>query len=90
MRNTVLVIFFFLGSLQAVRPQAPRIVNVINFVRQTEPRYEDVTDEVLFNTTVEEMNLLKRYGMKGTFLLQLMHWSIRFISNCSRTVRKRV
>lgn len=70
MRNTVLVIFFFLGSLQAVRPQAPRIVNVINFVRQTEPRYEDVTDEVLFNTTVEEMNLLKRYGMKGTFLLQ--------------------
>ncbi len=70
MKNAVFVIFLFLGSLQAARPQAPRIVNVINFVRQTEPRYEDVTDEVIFDTTVEEVNLLKRYGMKGTFLLQ--------------------
>ena len=37
MKNAVFVIFLFLGSLQAARPQAPRIVNVINFVRQTEP-----------------------------------------------------
>lgn len=49
---------------------APRIVNVINFIRQTEPRIDAITDEVLYRTVVEQVKLLNRYGIKGTYLLQ--------------------
>ncbi len=49
---------------------APRVVNVINFIRQTEPRFEAITDEVLYQTVVEQVKLLNRYHIKGTFLLQ--------------------
>lgn len=50
--------------------QAARIVNVINFIRQTEPRINEITDEVLFQTTAEEVKLLNRNNIKGTYLLQ--------------------
>jgi len=49
---------------------APRIVNVVNFIRQTEPRIDAITDEVLYQTVVEEVKLLNKYGIKGTYLLQ--------------------
>jgi len=50
--------------------EAPRVVNVINFIRQTEPRIAAITDEVLYDAVSEQVKLLNRYGIKGTFLLQ--------------------
>ncbi len=49
---------------------APFIVNIINFVRQTEPRPLNITDEDLFLTTQNQVELLKKHNLKGTFLLQ--------------------
>jgi hypothetical protein len=48
----------------------PRIVNIIHFVRQTEPRSREITDEVLYQTVVEQVKQLKQYRLPGTFLLQ--------------------
>lgn len=48
----------------------PRVVNVINFIRQTEPRFDAVTDKVLYETVVEQVKLLNHYNIKGTYLLQ--------------------
>lgn len=47
-----------------------RVVNIINFVRQSEPRIEAITEDVLYNTVVEQCRLLTKYDMPGTFLLQ--------------------
>ncbi|MDR2763616.1 MAG: hypothetical protein LBB90_01115, partial [Tannerella sp.] len=54
------------------RSDAPRIVNIINFIRQLEPRTTDpgMMQDVLYETVVEQVNQLKRYGLPGTFLLQ--------------------
>ena len=49
---------------------SPRIVNIINFIRQCEPRIERFTEEVLYETVVEQVNIMKRHQLKGTFLLQ--------------------
>ncbi|MGN0231386.1 MAG: hypothetical protein ACI4A8_04135 [Muribaculaceae bacterium] len=67
-----------LGALAPAKAQsnAPRIVNLINFIRQTEPRrtiepvLAHVTDEVLYQTVVEQIKILNEYGIRGTFLLQ--------------------
>ena len=32
--------------------QSPRIVNIINFIRYTEPRKEAITEQVLFETVL--------------------------------------
>lgn len=44
------------------------IVNIINFVRQCEPRLKD--DSFLFFTTKEELDLCKKYNFPSTVLLQ--------------------
>ncbi|MDR3194379.1 MAG: hypothetical protein LBT76_03685 [Tannerella sp.] len=49
---------------------APRIVNIIHFIRQSEPRDGDVTEDVLYETVVEQVKLLRQYRLPGTFLLQ--------------------
>jgi hypothetical protein len=49
---------------------SPRIVNIINFVRQCEPRIDWITEEVLYQTVVEQINIIKQYNFKATFLLQ--------------------
>ena len=49
---------------------SPRIVNIVNFIRQCEPRIEWITPEVLYATVVEQVNIMKKYQLKGTFLLQ--------------------
>lgn len=43
-----------------------QIVNIVNFIRDVEPREPvDLTESVL-----KQIDLMKRYGLKGTFLLQ--------------------
>ncbi|MEI7899483.1 MAG: hypothetical protein WCK89_04475 [bacterium] len=49
---------------------SPRIVNIVNFIRQCEPRIEWITQDVLYNTVVEQVTIMKKYQLKGTFLLQ--------------------
>ncbi len=50
--------------------RAPRIVNIVNFIRQCEPRIDWITEDVLYETVVEQVKLMKRHQLKGTFLLQ--------------------
>jgi hypothetical protein len=48
----------------------PRIVNIVNFIRLLEPRYAEVTQDVLYQTVVSQINLMNKYNLGGTFLLQ--------------------
>ncbi|MDR1818377.1 MAG: hypothetical protein LBR07_09485, partial [Puniceicoccales bacterium] len=46
------------GNATAVPADAPRLVNIINFIRQTEPRPLRITDEDLYQTVVEQVRQL--------------------------------
>ena len=48
----------------------PRIVNIVNFIRLDEPRNHSITKEILYNTVVNQINIMRKYRLKGTFLLQ--------------------
>ena len=50
--------------------ERPRIVNIINFIRLCEPRKEEITEEVLYETVVTQVEIMKKYKLSGTFLLQ--------------------
>ena len=51
--------------------EQPRIVNVINFIRLLEPRDPvNITEDVLFDAVRQEAEMLKRYELRGTFLIQ--------------------
>lgn len=62
------------GVIQAEQGDAekrsPRIINIINFIRQCEPRIDWITEDVLYETVVEQVNILKKHQLKGTFLVQ--------------------
>lgn len=53
-----------------VNNDKPRIINIINFVRLLEPRDPAITKEVLYRTVVSQLEIMKEYKLKGTFLLQ--------------------
>jgi len=48
---------------------SPRIINIINFIRQTDYRVEN-SDSLLFETVKKQIKLLKKYHLPATFLLQ--------------------
>lgn len=48
---------------------APRIINIVNFIRQTDYRVENA-DSLLFATVDEQIKLLNKYSLPATFLLQ--------------------
>ena len=50
--------------------KSPRIVNIINFIRQCEPRIDWITEDVLRDTVVSQIEIMQEYELKGTFLLQ--------------------
>ncbi len=52
------------------KSSAPRIVNIVNFIRLLEPRDSGITEDVLYQTVVKQVEILKQYHLKGTFLLQ--------------------
>jgi len=52
------------------RSNSPRIVNIVNFIRQCEPRIDWITEDVLFETVVEQIKIMQTYGLKGSFLVQ--------------------
>jgi hypothetical protein len=52
------------------KSDSPCIINIVNFIRQVEPRVEEYTDDVLYQTVVEQVKQLNQYQLPGTFLLQ--------------------
>ncbi len=48
----------------------PKIVNIINFIRLLEPRDTKITEDVLYQTVVQQVRIMKQYKLSGTFLLQ--------------------
>ena len=49
---------------------SPKIVNIINFIRLTEPRDPRITEDVLYQTVVKQIEIMRKFHLKGTFLLQ--------------------
>jgi hypothetical protein len=62
----------FYATAQRVKLQqpAPKIVNIVNFIRLLEPRDEKITEDVLYQTVVKQVEMMKKYHLGGTFLLQ--------------------
>lgn len=54
----------------AQQASSPRIINIVNFIRDIEPREAHVTKDVLYETVVSQIKLMKQYKLGGTFLLQ--------------------
>ncbi len=50
--------------------RSPRIVNIVNFIRQCEPRIDWITEKVLYDTVVSQIEIMKAHQLRGTFLLQ--------------------
>ncbi|MCD8740254.1 hypothetical protein LT679_06530 [Mucilaginibacter roseus] len=48
----------------------PKIINIVNFIRDIEPRDAAITKDVLYQTVVNQINLMKQHNLGGTFLLQ--------------------
>lgn len=48
----------------------PKIVNIVNFIRLLEPRDPLVTEDVLYQTVVKQVQIMNKYKLRGTFLLQ--------------------
>lgn len=49
---------------------SPRIVNIVNFIRDIEPRDGNITKDVLYQTVANQIKLMEQYHLGGTFLLQ--------------------
>ena len=49
--------------------EAPRIVNIVNFIRNIEPRSEEITETVLYETVARQAAQLAEY-------LSLIHISL--------------
>lgn len=48
----------------------PKIVNIVNFIRLLEPRDAKITQDVLFQTVVKQVEIMRQYDLDGSFLLQ--------------------
>ena len=67
---TLMAVLACACAMYAGPKDAPRFINIVNFVRQTEPRIGDGMEEELYRCTANQLSLLNTYGLKGTFLLQ--------------------
>lgn len=57
------------GTLQPANVSEPRIVNIYNFVRNSDYRVPN-SEEVLYETTRQQIQLLKQANLPATFALQ--------------------
>ena len=54
---------------QATNPPAPRIVNLYNFIRNSDSRLAN-SEQVLFDATRQQIQLIKQAGLPATWALQ--------------------
>lgn len=82
-RYLLFLVVIFIGSIlflsackqseritSKTKTKHPRIVNIINFVRLCEPRNDKITENMLYATVVKQLQMMEKYHLKGTFLLQ--------------------
>src|SRR5688572_21681535 len=76
MRTSFLFLLCFLASTASPfsghtkeKPK-PKIINIVNFIRLLEPRDSKITEDVLYQTVVKQVEMMKKYRLGGTFLLQ--------------------
>ncbi len=63
--------FRLIGGHRDIEPKEGRkIVNIVNFIRLLEPRDARITQDVLYQTVVSQVEIMKKYKLPGTFLLQ--------------------
>ncbi len=65
----VLLSFCFFPAIAAVDAAEPRVVNIYNFVRNSDYRVPD-SEDVLYETTAQQIQLLKQAGLPATWALQ--------------------
>lgn len=58
------------ASISKAEKPKPKIVNIVNFIRLLEPRDSKITEDVLYQTVVKQVEMMKKYNLGGTFLLQ--------------------
>jgi hypothetical protein len=75
--QSIFLLFFILQAFNCLAQRkdtaginSPRIVNIVNFIRDIEPRDGNITKDVLYQTVVNQIKLMKQYHLGGTFLLQ--------------------
>lgn len=60
---------------QAVsKGNGPKIINIVNFIRDIEPRDSAVTKDVLYQTVVNQIQLMKQYHVNQTTARATCHW----------------
>jgi hypothetical protein len=75
--QSIFLLFFILPAFNCLAQRkdiagtnSPRIVNIVNFIRDIEPRDGNITKDVLYQTVANQIKLMKQYHLGGTFLLQ--------------------
>ena len=68
--TTLCSFYTFQNSKATKDDDAPKIVNIVNFIRLLEPRDPAITEDVLYQTVVKQVDIMKKYKLGGTFLLQ--------------------
>ncbi len=63
------LLLLFATSIALCFAQAPRIVNIVNFVRQNDYRIQD-SEALLLDATKQELALISKYDLPTTYLLQ--------------------
>lgn len=62
--------FMILFSSASYAKDGPKIVNIVNFIRLLEPRDPKITEDILYQTVVKQVEVMRKYKLPGTFLLQ--------------------
>src|SRR5579863_2820339 len=70
MKNCCFIFLFGVSCFASQGQQTPRIVNIVNFIRLLEPRDSAITEDVLYQTVVRQISLMRKNRLRGTFLLQ--------------------
>jgi hypothetical protein len=71
MRQGIFIVLILAGLAGRTQErEVPRIVNIVNFIRLLEPRDSAITEDVLYQTVVRQVELMRACRLGGTFLLQ--------------------
>lgn len=57
------------GTVEKAGDKSPRIINIVNFIRQTDYRVEN-SDSLMFEAVEKQIELVNKYDFPATFLFQ--------------------